>query len=108
MATGAERAKSGQRLGWPGGLALGLGALLYMLTALPVWTLLRLALEVDGGWNGSSLWLGPGWLAGLALGGICLVAGSRMGAPRTGALLFLLTFLLWVAPIVVLLVAGEA
>ncbi|CEA09730.1 hypothetical protein BN1051_03102 [Arthrobacter saudimassiliensis] len=108
MAADTGPVKPAQRLGWAGGLAVGIGALFYLLSALPAWTLVRLALEVDGGWSGAALWLGPGWLAGLALGGTCLIAGARMGAPRTGALLFLLTFLLWVAPIVAVLVAGSA
>lgn len=95
------------RLGWSGGIALGLGMTCFLLTLLPAFALFRLTLEVDG-WTGAAVWMGPGWAAGLSLGIILLVVGARSGSPKAGAWGLLGMFLLWLAPWVLIVLGQQA
>ncbi|MCC3275404.1 MULTISPECIES: hypothetical protein [unclassified Arthrobacter] len=83
------------RLGWSGGIALTLGLAGFLLTMPIAYGLFRLSLEVDG-WTFGTVWMGPGWLAGLLISGVVLLLSWRGGNPKAGAWLFLGMFLLWV------------
>ena len=83
------------RLGWSGGIALTLALGCFLLTMPFAYGLFRLSLEVDG-WSAGTVWMGPGWLAGLVFGSVILLLSLRGGYPKAGAWLFLAMFVLWV------------
>lgn len=93
-ASAAEPAAGEARLGWSGGIALTLGVAGFLLSLPFAYLLFQLSLEVAG-WNFDTVWMGPGWLAGLLFGCVILLLAWRGGNPKAGAWLFLGMFLLW-------------
>ncbi len=83
------------RLGWSGGIALTLALGGFLLSMPLAYALFQLSLEVDG-WTAGTVWMGPGWLAGLLSGCLILLLSRRGGFPQAGAWLFLGMFVLWI------------